>query len=98
MKIYVVSSEFTVFTPSSDHRASEEERKKKEANLGVLDNQGNGVIPLAMVRRTYPKLFSDVLVDVKPKKQSKSSHYKLNYIDGTEKTDGVLTWVRKKKQ
>ena len=76
----------------------QEERKKKEANLGVLGNQGSSVIPLAMVRRSYPKLFSDVLVDVKPKKQSKSSHYKLNYIDSTEKTDGVLSWVRKKKQ
>lgn len=75
-----------------------EEREKKEANLGVLGNQGSSVIPLAMVRKSFPKLFSDVLMDVKPKKQSESSHYKLNYIDGAEKTDGVLSWVRKKKQ
>ena len=76
----------------------QEEQKKKEAQRGSFCNQGNDVIPLAMVRRAYPKLFSDVLIDVKPKKQAENSHYKLNYIDSTEETDGVLSWVRKKKR
>ena len=76
----------------------QEEQKKKEADLGSFCSQGNSVIPLPIVRKSYPKLFSDVLMDIKPKKQTESSYYKLKYIDNTEKTDGVLSWVRKKKR
>lgn len=76
----------------------QEEQKQKEAARKTLYNQGSSDISLPMVRRAYPKLFSDVLMDVKPKKQPENSYYKLKYIDGTEETDGVLSWVRKKKR
>lgn len=73
------------------------ERQKKEvAERERLREMAMAPIPLPIVRKAYPALFADVLVNASPKQQ-KGSYFKLRMVNGTEETDGILSWVRKMK-
>ena len=73
------------------------QKKQEAAEAERLRDLAMAPISLPIVRKSYPALFSGVLASAKPSNQS-GSYFNLKLTDGTEKTDGVLSWARKKKQ
>lgn len=81
------------------HKEEIERQKREAAEAERLRNSPMEPIPLAMVRKSFPALFSDVLANTKPSNQG-GMYFNLKLTNGkdrTETTDGILTWVRKKK-